>query len=309
MKTLFIDCDVHLIDPWESVYRRDDPVIDVNTKPFARDAVPEVAAGYQIVIDDHSYFPAPILERCPALKHIVYLGTGASSYVDMAAAERLGIGVSTIKGYGDTAVAEHAVALILAAARDVARMDREIRAGAWHVREGVQLRGKILGLVGFGGVGREVARIAAGIGMEVIVWNRSPIKEAGVKPVALDELLARSDVVSLHLGLNDETRHFLDRKRLALCKPGVILVNTARGAVIDDDALIVHLKSGHVRHAALDVFHDEPLRPGHLWAGLENVTLTAHAAWCTPDAVQTLMRRAIDQVKAVIAAGAKSVPA
>jgi D-3-phosphoglycerate dehydrogenase / 2-oxoglutarate reductase len=305
MKTLFIDCATHLIAPWQSVYRHDDPAIDVNTRTFARDAVPEVAAGYQIVIDDHSYFPAPILERCTALRHIVYLGTGASSYVDMAAAERLGIGVSTIRGYGDTAVAEHAVALILAAARDVARMDREIRAGAWHVREGVQLRGKTLGLVGFGGVGREVARIAAGIGMEVIAWNRSPIKDAGVKSVGLEDLLARSDVVSVHLALNDETRHFLDHKRLALAKPGVILVNTARGAVIDDEALIAHLKSGHVRHAALDVFREEPLPRDHPFAALENVTLTAHAAWSTPDAVQTLMRRAIDQVKAVIAAGRK----
>ncbi len=305
MKALFIDCDAHLIASWQSVYRPNDPPIDVNTTPFERAAVPEVAAGYEIVIDDHSYFPASILERCTALRHIVYLGTGASSYVDMAAAERLGIGVSTIKGYGDTAVAEHAVALILAAAREVARMDREIRAGAWHVREGVQLRGKILGLVGFGGVGREVARIAAGIGMEVIAWNRSPIKEPGVTPVGLEALLSRADVVSVHLGLNDETRHFLDHKRLALTKKGVILVNTARGAVIDDDALIAHLKSGHIRHAALDVFHDEPLRPGHPWAEIENVTLTAHAAWSTPDAVQTLMRRAIDQVSAVVAASRK----
>jgi D-3-phosphoglycerate dehydrogenase / 2-oxoglutarate reductase len=305
MKTLFIDCSAHLTASWQSVYRQDDPPIDVNSEPFERAAVPELAAGYQIIIDDHTYFPADILERCTALKHIVYLGTGASSYIDMAAAERLGISVSTIKGYGDTAVAEHAVALIMAAAREVARMDREIRGGAWHVREGVQLRGKTLGLIGLGGVGREVARIAAGIGMDVIAWNRSPIRDNGVKPVGLEELLASADVISVHLGLNDETQNFLDHKRLALTKKGVLLVNTARGAVIDEAALIAHLKSGHIRHAALDVFHDEPLRPGHPWAEIENVTLTAHAAWSTPDAVMTLMRRAIDQVKAVIAAGKK----
>jgi D-3-phosphoglycerate dehydrogenase len=301
MKTLFIDCDAHLTASWASVYRPGDPAIDVNTTPFERDATPKVAAGYQIIIDDHTYFPAPILERCTALKHIVYLGTGASSYVDMAAAERLGITVSTIKGYGDTAVAEHAIALMLAAARDVARMDRELRAGAWHVREGVQLRGKILGLVGFGGVGREVARIAAGMGMEVVAWNRSPLKDTGARLVGLEELLRRSDVVSLHLGLNDETRGFLDAGRLAITKKGVIIVNTARGAVIDDDALIAALASGHVRHAALDVFHEEPLPSGHRFAKIENVTLTAHAAWSTPDAVETLMRRAIDQVRDAIA--------
>jgi D-3-phosphoglycerate dehydrogenase / 2-oxoglutarate reductase len=141
--------------------------------------------------------------------------------------------------------------------------------------------------------------------MEVIAWNRSPIQEADVTLVGLETLLSRADVISVHLGLTDETRHFLNHKRLALTKKGVILVNTARGAVIDDDALIAHLKSGHIRHAALDVFHDEPLRPGHPWSEIENVTLTAHAAWSTPDAVQTLMRRAIDQVRAVIAASKK----
>jgi D-3-phosphoglycerate dehydrogenase / 2-oxoglutarate reductase len=297
MKTLFIDCDAHLTDSWASVYRADDPPIDVNTEKFARDAVPKVAAGYQIIIDDHTYFPADILERCTSLKHIVYLGTGASSYVDMAAAERLGIGVSTIKGYGDTAVAEHAIALMLAASRDVARMDREIRAGEWHVREGVQLRGKVLGLVGFGGVGREVARIAGGMGMEVLAWNRSRVETTGARLVGLEELLRHSDVISLHLGLNDETRGFLDTGRLAITKKGVIIVNTARGAVIDDEALIAALASGHVRHAALDVFDPEPLPAGHRFASIENVTLTAHAAWSTPDAVETLMRRAIDLVR------------
>jgi D-3-phosphoglycerate dehydrogenase / 2-oxoglutarate reductase len=305
MKTLFIDCDAHLTASWRSVYRPGDPEIDVNTTPFERDATAAVAAGYQIIIDDHTYFPAAVLERCTSLKHIVYLGTGASSYVDMAAAERLGITVSTIKGYGDTAVAEHAVALILAASRDVARMDREIRAGAWHVREGVQLRGKTLGLIGFGGVGREVARIAGGMGMEVIAWNRSRLGDAGAKLVGLEELLRHADVISLHLGLNDETRGFLDAGRLAITKKGVIIVNTARGAVIDDAALIAALASGHVRHAALDVFHEEPLPAGHRFASIENVTLTAHAAWSTPDAVETLMRRAIDQVAAAIAAGTK----
>src|SRR5258708_37792644 len=124
MKTLFIDCDAHLTGSWASVYRQGDPAIDVNTKPFARDAVPEMAAGYQIVIDDHSYFPAPILERCTALEHIVYLGTGASSYVDTAAAEPLRLGVSTNKRYCDTPVAEHALVRLLAAVAGVRRDGR-----------------------------------------------------------------------------------------------------------------------------------------------------------------------------------------
>jgi D-3-phosphoglycerate dehydrogenase / 2-oxoglutarate reductase len=165
----------------------------------------------------------------------------------------------------------------------------------------MQLNGKTLGLIGLGGIGREVARIARGIGMEVIAWNRSPRPDAGVPLVALDDLLARADVISLHLALNDETRGLLDAKRLALAKPGVILVNTARGALVDENALIGAIERGHIRHAGLDVFHAEPLKPDHPLARMENVTLTSHAAFRTVEASMTLMRRAIDIVKRIVA--------
>ena len=140
---------------------------------------------------------------------------------------------------------------MFACARDLARMDRSIRAGTWRPREGVQLQGKTLGIIGLGGIGAEVARIAKGIGMEVIAWNRTPRPEAGVPLVELDTLLATSDVVSLNLTLNDETRGFLDAERIARMKPGAILVNTARGALIDEGALIDALRTGHIRHAGL----------------------------------------------------------
>jgi D-3-phosphoglycerate dehydrogenase len=299
MKILFMDCDAGLAAAWAKVYRAGDPPIDVNTAVFERERVPEIVAGYPICINDHSYFPEPILKRCADLKHIVFLGTGAASYVDIAAAERLGIGVSTIKGYGDTAVAEHTVALIMAAARDVAIMDREIRAGTWTPREGVQLRGKTIGLIGLGGIGREVARIAHGIGMKVIAWNRTKRDHANIEMTGLDDVLARADFLSMHLTLGDETRDFLDATRLAKTKKGVILVNTARGALIDEKALLDGLQSGHIRHAALDVFHDEPLRATHPLAKLANVTLTAHAGFSTPDSLMTLLRRAIEIARGV----------
>ena len=299
MKILFVDCDDSLAGAWARVYRpAEDGPIDVNMRPFAREAVPDIVAGYGVCLNDHSYFPEAILKRCRDLKHMVFLGTGAASYVDLPAAERLGIGVSTIKGYGDVAVAEHSVALMMAAAREVATMDREVRAGTWVPRQGVQLRGKVLGLVGLGGIGREVARIASGIGMEVIAWNRTPRPEAGVAMVSLDEVLTRADVLSVHLTLGEETRNLLDAKRLGRTKKGVILVNTARGAIIDEAALLAHLQSCHIRHAALDVFHDEPLKPDHPLAKLANVTLTAHAGFSTPDSLETLLRRAIDLAKA-----------
>ena len=183
-------------------------------------------------------------------------------------------------------------------------MDRAVRAGVWDPLESMQLRGKTLGVIGLGGIGAEVARIARGIGMEVIGWNRTPRPEAGVSLVGLDELLARADVISLHLALNDATRGLIDAGRLARTKPGVILVNTARGALVDETALIAGLGSGHIRHAGLDVFHAEPLRPDHPLARMENVTLTAHAGFRTLEASMTLMRRAIDIVRSIAAPAA-----
>jgi len=299
MKSLFIDCNDQLAPVWAKVVRPDDPKIDVNRTPFAREELPRVLAGYEIALDDHSYMSTEFVARCPALKHVVFLGTGAASYMNVAELEAAGRKVHTIKGYGDTAVAEQTVALMMAACRDLARMDRNIRAGTWAPREGVQLFGKTLGIIGLGGIGAEVARIAKGLGMQVIGWNRTRRADTNVTMVELDELLQRSDVISINLTLNDETRGFLDKTRIARMKPGVIFINTARGALADEVALIAALKSGHIRHAGLDVFHNEPLRAGDPLAGLENVTLSAHAAFRTLEASMTLLRRAIDIVKSV----------
>jgi D-3-phosphoglycerate dehydrogenase len=215
----------------------------------------------------------------------------------------LGITVHTIKGYGDIAVAEHAIALMWAAARDLARMDRGVRGGGWPRSEGMQLTGKTIGLLGFGGIAAEVARIAGGGGMRVLAWNRSPKTAPGVTFVELDTLLAESHVLSVHLLLNDETRGFLSADRLARMRPGAILVNTARGAVVDGAAMIAALRSGHLRHAALDVFEAEPLQPGHPLSGLEGVTLSAHSGFRTPEASETLLRRALDIARTLPAMG------
>ena len=299
MKTIFIDCNAQLGAIWQRVYRSDDPTVTINTVPFEGNDLPRVIGDYDVAIDDHSYLPTELVRQCKNLKHIVFLGTGAASYMNVAEIEALGVKVHTIKGYGDTAVAEQTIALMMAACRDLARMDRNIRSGTWAPLEGVQLFGKTLGIIGLGGIGAEVARIAKGMGMEVIAWNRSKRLGAIVPTVELDELLQRSDIVSLNLTLNDDTRGFLDQKRIARMKPGVILVNTARGALVDEEALIQALKSGHIRHAGLDVFHSEPLKPDDPLARLENVTLSAHAAFRTLEASMTLLREAINIVKRV----------
>ncbi|HEY4819722.1 MAG TPA: NAD(P)-dependent oxidoreductase [Xanthobacteraceae bacterium] len=298
MKTLFIDCNQQLAPVWQRVIRPDDPPIAVNMTPFERAELPRVLAGYDICIDDHSYMPTDLVKQCAALRHIVFLGTGAASYMDVGELKELGVTVHTIKGYGDTAVAEHTIALMMACCRDIARMDRDIRRGIWAPQEGVQLRGKTLGIIGLGGIGQEVARIAQGIGMRVIGWNRTPRPDATL--VDLDTLLTSSDVISLNLTLNDETRGFLDAKRMARLKPGVILVNTARGALVDEAAMMAALQSGRIRHAGLDVFHAEPLKPDHPLAQLDNVTLSAHAAFRTLEASMTLLRRAIDIVRRIV---------
>lgn len=298
MKSLFIDCNDQLAPVWQRVLRADDPPIGVNRKPFVQSELPRLLDGYAICIDDHSSMPTELVAQCGALQHIVFLGTGAASYMNPAELKARGVTVHTIKGYGDTAVAEHAIALMFSACRDVAAMDRGIRAGTWSTREGVQLRGKTLGIIGLGGIGREAARIGRGLGMKVIAWNRSG--RDGEKLVPLDDLLARADVISLHLALNDDTRGFLGAAEIARTKPGVILINTARAALVDETALVDALRSGHISHAGLDVFHAEPLRPDHPLAAMDNVTLTAHAGFRTLEASMTLLRRAIDIVRDIV---------
>ena len=300
MKSIFFDCNDQLEPVWKRVYRSDDPPIDVNKKPFGKEDLPKVIGGYDIAIDDHSYMPTELVAQCPQLKHIVFLGTGPRSYMDVDAIETRGIKVHIIKGYGDTAVAEQSIALLWAAARSLARMDREVRRGVWTPHEGVQLTGKTIGIIGLGGIGREVARIAKGQGMKVIGWNRTKHKEIDVPLVDIDTLLAQSDVVSMNLTLNDETRNFLNAERIGQMKKGVIFVNTARGALTDEQALIGALKSGHIRSAGLDVFHTEPLPKDHPFAQMENVTIAAHAAFRTPEASETLLRRAIDITKRIV---------
>ena len=293
MRGVFVDANEALAVIFERLTRPGDPAIRIDRDPdVTPDQLPRALDGVGIAIVDHTALPTQIARRCADLKHVVFLGTGARSYMNPEELAELGIAVHLIRGYGDTAVAESTIALMWAAARGIARMDREMRAGNWLREDGMQLTGKTLGLIGFGGIAAEVARIALGSGMKVIAWNRSPKTCAGVDFVDIDTLLARSDVVSLHLLLNDDTRGFLSAKRIAAMRPGVILVNTARGAIVDEAAMIDELKSGRIRHAGLDVFNIEPLPADHPLAQLPNVTLSAHSAFRTPEASENLIAAA-----------------
>jgi D-3-phosphoglycerate dehydrogenase len=295
MKGLFLDASDTLVDVFHSQLRPEDPPIAVHTQAdIAAEELPGLIAGYDFILDDHTALPTATLARIKGLKHVIFLGTGARSYMNPEELAALGITVHTIKGYGDTAVAEHTVALMWAAARGLAVMDRGMRAGRWIRTEGMQLTGKTLGLIGYGGIAAEVARIAHGSGMRVLAWNRGAKTNPNVRFVDIDTLLAESHVVSLHLLLNDETRGFLSAARIARLRPGAILVNTARGALVDEAAMIAALRDGRIGHAGLDVFDIEPLPAGHVLTTLDNVTLSAHSAFRTPEASDNLIRGALD---------------
>src|SRR4051794_23310080 len=195
MRTIFIDCNPQLGEVWKRVSRPDDPAVEINKVPFEKNELPRVIGSHDIAIDDHSYMPTDLVRQCKNLKQIVFLGTGAASYMTVPEIEALGVKVHTIKGYGDTAVAEQTIALMMAACRDLARMDRDIRSGTWKPLEGMQVFGKTLGVIGLGRIGAEVARIAKGMGLNVIAWNRTPRPDAGVPMADIDTLLKTADIV------------------------------------------------------------------------------------------------------------------
>jgi D-3-phosphoglycerate dehydrogenase / 2-oxoglutarate reductase len=300
VRGVFVDANGSLADIFEQQNVAGDPPVRVNRDAdITSDQMPALLDGAEIVIIDHTPLPTDVARRCAGLKHVVFLGTGARSYMHPEELAELGIDVHLIKGYGDTAVAECAIALMWAAARGIAAMDREMRAGNWLREDGMQLTGKTLGLIGFGGIAAEAARIAAGSGMRVIAWNRTPKSAAGVEFVSLDALLAQSDVISLHLLLNDETRGFVSRGHIAKMKPGVLFINTARAAIVDEAAMIEALTSGHIRHAGLDVFNVEPLPKDDPLTRLPNVTLSAHSAFRTPEANENLIRAAWEHCRRI----------
>jgi D-3-phosphoglycerate dehydrogenase / 2-oxoglutarate reductase len=300
MRAVFVDGDANSGVIFERLKKAGDPPVHIHLDPDVDPkTLPDVLGDAEIAIVDHSYVPTDIAKRCAGLKHVVFLGTGARSYMSPEELGEIGIAVHTIKGYGDTAVAECAMALMWESARGIARMDREMRQGSWLRTESVQLTGKTLGLIGFGGIGAEMARMAAGIGMRVIAWNRTPKTQANVTFVDLDTLLKESHVVSMHLLLNDETRGFLSRERIASMRKGAILVNTARAALVDEAAMIDALRSGHLRHAGLDVFMVEPLPDGHELKTTGNVTLSAHSAFRTPEASDNLIAAALEHCRRI----------
>ena len=213
-----------------------------------------------------------VLESAPALKVIARCGIGMDS-VDLIASEDLGIAVSNTPDAPSTAVAELTIGLILSILREIPQADRGVRSGAWKARMGSLFLGKTLGLIGGGRIGQKVAHLATSLGAQVIVHDPF-IKTSDFELTTFEDLLARADIVSLHIPGGDDTHHLIDQRAIECMKPGAFLINTGRGGLVDEAALARALRTGHLSGAALDVYEDEPYS-GKLTA-LDNVVLTAH---------------------------------
>jgi D-3-phosphoglycerate dehydrogenase len=243
------------------------------------------------------------LETLPRLRMLSLCSVGLDS-VDLEAAEELGVVVAHQQGRTAPVVAEHEFALMLAVAKRLAFQTAELKAGRWDPGSNITLRGKTLGIIGTGATGAEMARLAQALGMEVVAWTFHPSEERarslGVRYVELDDLLQTADVVSLHVALTADTRHLLGREQFARMKRGAILINGARGAVVDSQALVQALASGHLAGAGLDVFEQEPIPPDHPFLALDQVVLTPHNADATPEGVDYLNADAVDNIIAFL---------
>lgn len=247
----------------------------------------------------HARFSAEVLASCPRLRLISVWGTG-TDHIDLDACHARGVTVTGTPGVNAHAVAEHTMALMLAITRRIAALDAAVRAGQWPRGQVVQLEGKTLGVIGFGAIGSRVATLAAPFGMRVLAATAGPdagrAAAVGAQHVPIETLLRESDIVSLHLRRGAETDGYLSRDRLALMKPSAFLINTARGALMDRDALVDALRNGRLAGAALDVFHDEPITAGDDLLAMPNVVLTPHIGGMSREVIDEGLRLAVENI-------------
>jgi phosphoglycerate dehydrogenase-like enzyme len=241
-------------------------------------------------------------EVSTSVKCLVFGGTGVASYVDLALAHTLGVQVRNIVHYGDASVAEHTIALMFDVARGIGRMDASMKAGEWNILEGMDLHGKTLGLVGFGGIAQSVAAMASAIGMQVRVWarpaHRAAIESAGYGfEASLLSVFSSSNVLSVHVGLNESTEGLIADEHFEAMPAGSIFINTARSQLVAPGALERALSVGAIR-AGVDVYDQEPLPADSPLRGFSNVVLTPHSAWFSDTAVANIVKQSCEDVAA-----------
>lgn len=284
---------------WESL----DADIAVFTTPFAdSDEVVRRLAGFDVLVAmrERTGFPAEVLERLTDLRLLVSTGP-VNAAIDVAAARKLGITVCGT-GYVSHPTAEHTWALILGAARNLLDEADSVRSGGWQVSVGTGLHGKTLGVLGLGRLGSAVARVGQAFGMTTIAWSQNltaeKAAEYGVRAVTKEQLFAESDVLSVHLVLSERTRGLVGAAELRSMKPSAILVNTSRGPIVDEDALVAVLREKRIRAAAIDVFDTEPLPADHRLRSLPNALVTGHIGYVTRELYETFYKDSVEDIAA-----------
>jgi len=264
----------------------------------------QIAAGADVIVLGGARLPREFFTALPDLRGVVRLGIGVDN-IDLEAATELGIVVGNIPDFCSDEVAEHAIGLAVAVTRKIVLADRKSRCGEWVPGMDAQLRpmrrlsGQTIGLIGLGKIGRCTAAKAKGLGMKVIAYdpyaNTEAAKAAGITLMRLEELLPQTDILSLHVPETAETRNIINARTLALLKPGAILVNVARGAVVDETALAAALASGQLAGAGLDVLQQEPIRLPHPLTQFENVVFTCHYASLSEESYVIMRQQASEQ--------------
>lgn len=291
---------------WDRLRKRG---IDITVfhEPFASvDDAAQKLASFDILglLRERTAFPRALIEKLPNLKFMVLTGARAASLDDKAATER-GIPISTTPGGSSNApTAELCWALLMSCARDLAKAERLMRSGGWHdgIRQMNVLEGKRLGILGLGKLGTRVAGYGKAFGMDVVAWSPNLTAEraaaVGARHVSQDELLSTSDFISIHFPLSDRTRGLIGAAELAKMKKTAILINTSRGPIVDEAALIAALQNGTIAHAGLDVYDKEPLPAGHPLTRLENITLVPHLGYVVEDSYRFFYEGTVKDIEA-----------
>jgi phosphoglycerate dehydrogenase-like enzyme len=307
-------CRLAILDDYQDValsladWSRLEPEVEV---AVFRDHIADLDAlaarlhEFEIVVAmrERTPFPRALFERVPNLRLLVTTGAQNRS-IDLDAARAAGVVVCGTGGAGSGTV-ELTWGLIIAAMRGITREDAAVRAGRWQISLGPELAGRTLGIVGLGRIGQRVAQIAAAFGMSSVAWSENLTGEraaaAGARLVAKGELFKTADVVTIHLVLGERTRGLIGRRELALMKPTAYLVNTSRGPLVDEQALVEALEAGSIAGAALDVFDEEPLPLEHPLRGLPNTVITPHLGYVGRDAYSVFYSEALEDVEAFLA--------
>lgn len=310
--------DGYMMNPGDLSWEGFESVGNLTVYPTTKnDEIIERSIDSEIILTNKVPFTRETMEKLPKLKYIGITATGYN-IVDTKAAAEMGIIVTNVSEYSTAAVAESVFALILEFTRRTMEQSERVKAGEWGA-SGLfayccyplsELYGKTIGIIGMGNIGNRVGEIASAFGMEVIYTTRSPKPEAekkGFHRVQLAELLSRSDFISLHVPLTDETKLMINRESLGMMKKSAILINTARGGLVDEEALSDALRNGRIRGAGLDVLQEEPPSNGSPLINTDNCIITPHTAWSAEETRRRLMNCTLDNLVSFIIGTPKNV--